>query len=637
MLHLAATTAAPSRKRNSVDDDAFLDALGFDFRNVTDIARQRLANGTPASPPTIRKRMMEFAAYTPEIEGKGYSWRLTPEAPANDNGDVPPLPPATGNRKGRRAAKAVETIQPVSANDNPATVLPIGLHQMCGLELMRSLPDASVDLLLTDLPYGETRAKFDPKINVAEWMAEMRRIVTNRGAILAFCAQPFTTDLINAGRDMLKTDIVWEKPMATGFPQSHRRMMKAHETILVFSKGTVCGGGRSKRTMTYNPQGAEAYVSPNRKHIETDYQGQPFSTKAAVGDPVDRLRNCPRDVVYYPKDQGTGHSFSKPVALLEMLIRTYSNEGDVVLDPTMGSGSTGVACLPTGRQFIGAENGCKKNGDCIFTIAKNRIAAASVEVPVPANDQQAHVPPPEPSNDNITPTIVGDATLYQADCLAAMRAMPSESVDIIFTSPPYNLREHKSSRGDWKGPLLCDGYETFSDDMPRHAYVAWQKQVLTECWRLLKPTGAIFYNHKQRGVKGKCYDPRDLNPGLPLLQSLIWDRKSGHNPTRHRFLPTHEEILIFAKPKFRLREGKTGTKTVWDVLPETSKNKHPAPFPVELVMKALDSTNGPVIFDPFMGSGTTGVAALRAGRQFIGVEIGPKTFKGAVKRIGEAA
>lgn len=619
MLNLA-STAAPIRKRQKVDDDAFLNALAFDFRNGPALARAMLANGTPASIPTIVKRMKEFAAYSDEIEAKGNSWRLAPASNDNDD-DLPPPPSAAANdiapnRKTRRAAKSVETVHIAPANDNPAIVLPIGLHQMCGLELMRSLPDNSVPLLLTDLPYGTTRSKFDPRIDVAEWMAEMFRIVTPRGAIVAFCQHPFTTALINAApQGSLKTDIVWVKENATGVGQSHRRMMKAHETILVFSKGTVCGGKRSKRHMTYNPQGAEAYVSPNRKSVATDYHGQPFTSVAPEGAPVNRLRNCPRDVLFYPKDKNAEHSFAKPVALLEYLIRTYSNPGDTVLDPTMGSGSTGVACIAADRPFIGAENGYKKGGECIFTIAKDRIAAASVIEPAPAP---------------------AEATVYQGDCLAVMRSMPSESVDVIFTSPPYNLGDKRSNGwgyGKAKNMLLRDGYESHDDAMPRDEYVAWQKEVLTECWRLLKPTGALFYNHKQRDVAGAYYDPRDLNPGLPMKQAIIWDRGSGFNFSRHRCLPTHEEILFFPKPKFRMRKNSSGTKSVWNVPPETRENKHAAPFPVELVLKALGIAAGPEVFDPFMGSGTTGVAALRSGRNFIGIENGPKTFAGAVARI----
>ena len=346
LLQLATCTPSLRKRRAKIDDAAFVDALDFEYRDAPAIAREMLKQGTPATLAVIRARMAEFVENSDEIEGQGDSWRIVsgpPPAPSNGNVAMPS----------------------------------IRLHNGCGLELMRSLPDASVDLVLCDLPYGTTRSAFDPLIDVSAWLAEMRRIVTPLGVIVAFCTQPFTTDLMNAGRDMWKSEIVWEKPNPTGFAQSHRRMMKAHETILVFSKGTVCGGDRSKRHMTYNPIGVEKVVTRNKKrNLENDYHGQSFSTKAAVGDPVNSLRNCPRDVVYFPKDKNTGHPFAKPIALLDYLIRTYSNEGDTVLDPTMGSGSTGVACAATGRKFIGAENGFKKNGDCVFAIAEERIAKA---------------------------------------------------------------------------------------------------------------------------------------------------------------------------------------------------------------------------------------------------------------------
>ena len=335
-----------------IDDAAFIAALGYEYRDATTIHRLMVAAGTPVTVKAIRQTMRDFVRFTGLVEARGASWRIIPDR------------------------LAVSLPQP--SNDDIATMLPIGLHQSCGLELMRSLPDASIDLVLTDLPYGTTSNAIDPKIDVAQWMSEMRRVVTDRGAIVAFCTQPFTTDLMNAGRDMWKSEIVWEKPMATGFAQSRHRMMKAHESILVFSKGTVSGGDRSTRHMTFNPQGAEEVVTFNkRRNPDRDYHGGSFKTKAAIGAPVKSLRNCPRDVVFFGNDQNAGHPFAKPVALLEMLIRTYSNENGVVLDPTMGSGSTGLACLQTGRQFIGAENGTNKKGQSVFFIAEKRINLAA--------------------------------------------------------------------------------------------------------------------------------------------------------------------------------------------------------------------------------------------------------------------
>lgn len=334
------------------DISHFIAALSLEYRDADTILQHMNDNGRTTTIEAIRERLDKTASMIPNIEANGSSWRLV-LIPTNDNDVDTPSP-----------------------SNEPA---PIGLHEMCGLELMRSLPNASVDLLMCDLPYGTTRNVIDPIINVEEWLQEMRRIVTSRGAIVAFCTQPFTTDLMNAGRDLWKSEIVWEKSRATGHAQSHRRMMKAHESILVFSKGTVCGGNRSKRTMTYNPQGAERVTTRNRKR-NSAYHGHNFCTKAALNDPVESLHNCPRDVVYFPKDKNGLHPFAKPVALLEYLIRTYSNPGDVILDPTMGSGSTGIACIATERHFIGAENGTDHKGRCVFKLAEDRINSTNRKV-----------------------------------------------------------------------------------------------------------------------------------------------------------------------------------------------------------------------------------------------------------------
>lgn len=646
MLNIAAT-AAPIRKRGErLEDAPFIEALGFDFRNASEIARQMLANGTPASLPTIAKRMKEFVRYTDAVEAMGAAWRLVA---AND--DLPPSPPvplndiAPRNRKARRAAKVVETIKASPANDNPAPLAFNTLHHGDCLELMKAIPDKSVNLILCDPPYGSCGARVNGKnidipLDLEALWKEYRRIIKPNGNILLFGSQPFTTDMINAARSWFKYNIIWSKTHATGHPHARNKPLKDYEDIMVFSPAAVGHASKegvklknaSVNRATFNPWKAVEVLKRNnpKRNKNAKYAA---NIKAYEGVHYYwGLENCPTMVLEYEKVRSRNnlHPYAKPIPLLDDLIRMYSNAGEIVLDNCAGSGATAVAAIGADRQWIGIE----QNEDC-FADAKARIEVAFVAkaAQVPANDTEAPAQPSEPSNDNITPTIVGDATLYQADCLAAMRAMPSESVDVIFTSPPYNLGDQRSNANLGKNMSLNNGYETFADDMPRDAYVAWQKKVLTECWRLLKPSGAIFYNHKQRSIGGKYYDPRDLNPNLPIHQSVIWNRKSGLNFSRSRYLPTHEEILIYAKPKFRLRKGSGGMKTVWDVTPETRKNTHAAPFPVELVMKAMDSTDGPVIFDPFMGSGTTGVAALRAGRQFIGVEIGPKTFAGAVRRI----
>lgn len=228
--------------------------------------------------------------------------------------------------------------------------------------------------------------------------------------------------------------------------------------------------------------------------------------------------------------------------------------------------------------------------------------------------------------------------LYNGDCLEVMKSLPSASVDLIFTSPPYNLggstnKGFPKSKSKWSGGGLANGYATHDDALPYDEYVSWQKEVLLESWRLLTDTGAIFYNHKPRIQNGILQTPLDLNPDLPLRQIVIWKRAGGYNFSPTFYLPTHEWIVIFAKPGFKLRDRKaSGAKDVWEVRQET-KNAHPAPFPVELPKIAIETTTAKVIMDPFMGSGTTGVAAKLCGRDFIGIELDKGYYDIANKRI----
>lgn len=230
--------------------------------------------------------------------------------------------------------------------------------------------------------------------------------------------------------------------------------------------------------------------------------------------------------------------------------------------------------------------------------------------------------------------------LFQGDCLEVMKNIPNGSVDMVFTSPPYNLGVSSGggfpkgkAKGKWSGGELSNGYTSHNDAMPYEEYVQWQKNVLLECWRTLSDTGAIYYNHKPRVQNGILQTPLELNPGLPLRQIIIWERNGGINFSPSFYLPTHEWILIFAKPAFRLRDKKaSGAKDIWKVGQERG-NPHPAPFPVDLPKIAIETTNAKVILDPFMGSGTTGVAAKNLNRDFIGIEMDEGYFKIAKERI----
>jgi modification methylase len=220
-----------------------------------------------------------------------------------------------------------------------------------------------------------------------------------------------------------------------------------------------------------------------------------------------------------------------------------------------------------------------------------------------------------------------------------MAELPPASVDLIFTSPPYNLGVSsgggfpKKRPGKWSGGELSDGYASHSDAMAAEHYVAWQKDVLCACWRLLSDTGAIFYNHKPRVQNGLLVTPLDLNPGLPVRQIIIWKRDGGINFSPSFYLPSHEWIVIFAKPAFRLRDKQaSGAKDVWEVSQDRD-NAHPAPFPAALPRIAISTTSAKTVLDPFMGSGSTGVASVEGERDFIGIELDRGYFDLAQARI----
>lgn len=230
------------------------------------------------------------------------------------------------------------------------------------------------------------------------------------------------------------------------------------------------------------------------------------------------------------------------------------------------------------------------------------------------------------------------SVIYQGDCLEVMKNMASGSVDLVVTSPPYNLALSKrrgmkksAKSSNWHNAKLADGYRSYDDALPHGEYVEWMQSVLRESWRLLSDDGAIFLNHKPRIQKGKLWTPLELNPGLPLRQIVIWDRGSGMNFNRSFYTPSHEWVMIFAKPNFRFNDSKK-PRDVWS-FSHAKKNDHPAPFPVELPLTAIRHTDAKIIFDPFTGSGTTGVAAKRLGRKFIGIELDEQYAADAVSRI----
>lgn len=226
------------------------------------------------------------------------------------------------------------------------------IHGDC-LEMMKLIPDGSVDMVLCDLPYGTTQNKWDAVIPFDQLWVEYHRIC--RGAIVLTSSQPFTSIMVASNLVDFKYAWVWEKSAATGHLNAKRMPMKLHEDINVFCKGSA----------PYNPQD----LKPFNKTVRRGSNGSNFGESG--NENFQEFTNYPRSILRYPTDPKPVHPTQKPVALMEYLIRTYTNEGDTVLDNTMGSGTTGVASVNTGRKFIGIER-----DDKYFAIAQKRIENA---------------------------------------------------------------------------------------------------------------------------------------------------------------------------------------------------------------------------------------------------------------------
>ena len=231
-------------------------------------------------------------------------------------------------------------------------------------------------------------------------------------------------------------------------------------------------------------------------------------------------------------------------------------------------------------------------------------------------------------------------TLYEGDCVELMQQLPIGSVDLIVTSPPYNLLntsgggvENMGDKGKWKKPLIAHGYDTYKDKMGTKQYIAWQRKFLRSCMRVLSPKGAIFYNHKWRVQNGLLQDRAEIVEGFPVRQIIIWQRAGGINFNDQYFLPTYEVIYLIAKKKFKLKDKANAVGDVWKIPQDANNSKHPAPFPVSLARRCIAATHAKLVLDPFMGSGTTAIAAEKEGRKWIGFEISHKYCKEARKRI----
>ncbi len=227
------------------------------------------------------------------------------------------------------------------------------------LELMRDIPDKSIDAIICDLPYGTTACKWDTIIPFEPLWEQYERIIKDNGAIVLFGSQPFTSALVMSNIKMFKYALIWDKKKSSSALHAKIQPLRVHEDILIFGK---------KKTI-YNPQMRKGKQRVDKKAIIKN--GEAFG-----GKEIERNYEN-KEGLYYPKSileisnanqKGKVHPTQKPVVLLEYLIKTYTNEGETVLDNCMGSGTTGIACLNTNRRFIGIEK-----DDKYFEIASNRI------------------------------------------------------------------------------------------------------------------------------------------------------------------------------------------------------------------------------------------------------------------------
>lgn len=237
------------------------------------------------------------------------------------------------------------------------------------LERMKEIEDNSVDMILCDLPYGTTACKWDSVINLGSLWSEYRRIIKRNHAIVLTASQPFTTTLAASNLQWFRYEWIWVKNRPTNFAHAKNKPMKKHENVLVFSEGTTVHASQSKNRMPYYPQGLSDIIEKKTVEKKTsELTDAFFQGRKSHGKFVREKTGYPNSILEFSTDQLGLHPTAKPIALMEYLIHTYTNEGDVVLDNCMGSGTTGVACMNTGRSFIGVEM-----DEGYFQIAKKRI------------------------------------------------------------------------------------------------------------------------------------------------------------------------------------------------------------------------------------------------------------------------
>lgn len=239
------------------------------------------------------------------------------------------------------------------------------------LELMKLIPDNSVDMILCDLPYGTTACAWDSIIPFEPLWTQYRRLIKSRAGIVLTAAQPFASALVMSNIEWFRYAWTWIKNSPAGFAQAKNKPMPKHEDVLVFSSGKTGHVGQCSNRMHYFPQGLQPYGKIMKNTHDKNGRESAFGKRKIVRDSyVQEFTGYPDSVLMFDVQREGLHPTQKPVALMEYLIRTYTNEGDTVLDNCMGSGTTGVAALRNNRHFIGIEREPK-----YFVIAANRIAS----------------------------------------------------------------------------------------------------------------------------------------------------------------------------------------------------------------------------------------------------------------------
>lgn len=244
----------------------------------------------------------------------------------------------------------------------------VQLHKGDCLEIMKDIPDKSVDMILCDLPYGTTIASWDTIIPFDFLWKQYNRIIKPNGAIVLFGSEPFSSIVRTSNLKNYKYDWVWNKKLAGNGILAKKQPLKIHENIMVFNTTLyhpIMRKGKMRRKMTGGMQTSDCEMLQNSKSRQEEYTNDLYYPQSIIEFSTANMRGKKL------------HSAEKPVALLEYLIKTYTNDGETVLDNCMGSGSTGVACKNTNRNFIGIEI-----NDEYFEIAKQRLREAKDELPL---------------------------------------------------------------------------------------------------------------------------------------------------------------------------------------------------------------------------------------------------------------